>query len=92
MEFPDDILMIINAYAKPMTKGDWRKGSFIAKCNNHIKYVGNGYYVNVLLKEMINDMGNQWNEKLIPCGKNFNEEHFICAYDAYMSDLTLWEE
>lgn len=91
MEFPDDILMIINAYAKPMTKGDWRKGSFIAKCNNHIKYVGNGYLVNVLLRDMINGMGHTHNEKLIPSGKEFNEDHFISAYDTYMSDLTLWE-
>jgi hypothetical protein len=92
MEFPDDILTIINAYAKPMTKGDWRKGSYTAKCNNHIKYVGNGYLVNVLLKEMINGMGNEWNEKLIPSGKEFNEEHFISAYDTYMNDKSLWEE
>ena len=47
MEFPDDILSIIKAYSKPMTKGDWRKGSFIAKCNNHIKFVGASYLVNI---------------------------------------------
>ena len=29
MEFPIEIQMLINAYAKPMTRPDWRKGSFI---------------------------------------------------------------
>jgi hypothetical protein len=76
MEFPDDILMIISAYSKPMTKGDWRKGSFIAKCNNHIKFVGNGYLVNVLFKEMLIGMGNEWTEKLIPDCKNFYERKY----------------
>ena len=27
MEFPDDILMHIKEYSKPMTRPDWRKGA-----------------------------------------------------------------
>jgi hypothetical protein len=92
MEFPEELQRIINAYAKPITKGDWRKGSYTAKCNNHIKYMGNQYLVNILLKDMINGMGHQWNEKLIPSGKDFNEEHYLCLYDAVMSDMALWED
>jgi hypothetical protein len=76
MEFPDDILSIIKAYSKPMTKGDWRKGSFTATCNNHIKFVGASYLVNVLFKEMIIGMGNEWTEKLIPNCKNFYERKY----------------
>jgi len=92
MEFPDDILTIISAYSKPMTKCDWRKGSYIAKCNNHIKCIGNQYLVNILLKDMITDMGHQWDEKLIPNCKDFNEEHYLCLYDALLSDMALWDE
>ena len=29
MEFPIEIQMLINEYAKPATRPDWRKGSFI---------------------------------------------------------------
>ena len=31
MEFPIEIQMLINAYAKPMTRPDWRKGSFMIR-------------------------------------------------------------
>ena len=29
MEFPIEIQMLINDYARPLTRPDWRKGSFI---------------------------------------------------------------
>jgi hypothetical protein len=81
MEFPEEIQRLINEYAKPLTRGDWRKGSSIAHCNNHIKYVGNGYLINILLKELINGMGNEYNEKLIPSGKYFCKENYISLYE-----------
>ena len=31
MEFPIEIQMLINAYAKPMSRPDWRKGSFMIR-------------------------------------------------------------
>jgi hypothetical protein len=34
MELPDDILMIIREYSKPLTRPDWRLGSYF----NRIKY------------------------------------------------------
>jgi hypothetical protein len=36
MEFPKEIQMIINEYAKPMTRPDWRKGCYF---NRHPYYV-----------------------------------------------------
>jgi hypothetical protein len=29
MEFPDDIQRLIHDFARPMTRADWRSGSFI---------------------------------------------------------------
>ena len=31
MEFPIEIQMLINDYARPMTRPDWRKGSFMIR-------------------------------------------------------------
>ena len=31
MEFPIEIQMLINDYARPMTRPDWRKGSYIVR-------------------------------------------------------------
>jgi hypothetical protein len=31
MELPDDICRLINEYARPITRGDWRKGSFVSR-------------------------------------------------------------
>ena len=31
MEFPIEIQMLINAYAKPMTRPDWREGSYVKR-------------------------------------------------------------
>ena len=31
MEFPIEIQMLINAYAKPMTRPDWREGSYLKR-------------------------------------------------------------
>jgi hypothetical protein len=84
MEFPEEIQRLINEYAKPITRPDWRKGSSIAHCNNHIKYVGNGYLINILLKEMINGMGHIYNEKLIPNGGHYMDENYISLYERVM--------
>ena len=52
MKFPIEIERLINEYAKPMTRPNWRAGSYTVSCNNHIKYIGNEYLANVLLIEM----------------------------------------
>lgn len=31
MEFPIEMQMLINDYARPMTRPDWRKGSYIVR-------------------------------------------------------------
>ena len=41
MEFPIEIQMLINAYAKPMTRPDWRDGSIIMRTLR--TRVGGGY-------------------------------------------------
>lgn len=91
MNFPINVQNMINKYSKPMTKPDWRKGSFIAKkCNNHIKCISNGYCNNIALNEMYLSMGHVYTEKLIPDGtKQFNEDHFLSAYYNYCLDLSL---
>ena len=84
---------LINDYSKPMTKSDWRKGSYInSLCRNHIKSIGSGYYNNILLNEMYSSMGHIYTDKLIPDGRlKFNEDHFISAYEAYYLDKSEWE-
>ncbi len=83
---------LINDYSKPITRVDWRNGSYIAKCNNHIKCIGSGYYNNILLNEMYISMGHIYTDKLIPDGRlEFNEDHFISAYEAYYLDKSEWE-
>lgn len=92
MEFPIEIQQIINEYAKPMTKPDWRKGAHINSiCRNHIKCIGSQYMINIQLNQMYNSMGHIYNEKLIPNGMLvFNENHFISAYDAIYADEIEW--
>jgi hypothetical protein len=85
MEFPEEIQRLINEYAKPITRPDWRKGSSIAKCNNHIKYVGNGYLINVFYKQLVNDNGFDLDEKLIPSGKHFEENYYISLYENFFT-------
>lgn len=94
MEFPIEIQRYINSYAKPMTKADWRKGARInSLCRNHIKCIGSQYMINIQLNQMYNSMGHIYNEKLIPDGrKEFNEEYFISAYDAFYLDKAEWED
>ncbi len=36
MELPDELIMIINAYAKPLTRPDWKQGSYIIKNSPNI--------------------------------------------------------
>jgi len=96
MKFNIKIERLINEYSKPMTRPDWRKGSFIYKnnttINNHIKCIAGGYHINILLNEMMMSMGHIYTDKLIPDGrKEFNEEHFISAYDAYYLDMKEWD-
>jgi hypothetical protein len=65
MEFPEDILKIINAYAKPVTRGNWRLGSSIAICNNEIRHVGKNYFLNLIFKHTLKLIRIEYNEKLI---------------------------
>jgi len=34
MQLPDDILDIIREYSKPVTRGDWKKGSYLKRNYN----------------------------------------------------------
>jgi hypothetical protein len=97
MEFPIEIERLINEFAKPLTRPDWKKGSFIYKknttINNHIKYIGSGYCINYQFNEMMSSLEHSYMEKLIPDGRlEFNEEHFIWAYEAYYLDKAEWED
>ena len=96
MKFNNKIERLINEYAKPMTREDWRNGSFIYKnntiINNHIKCIGGGYCINYQFNKMIISMGSSYTDKLIPDGrKEFNEDHFISAYEAYYLDKAEWD-
>jgi hypothetical protein len=31
MEFPEDVMCIIRAYSKPVSRGDWRQGSSVCR-------------------------------------------------------------
>jgi len=86
MEFPIEIQRIINEYAKPMTRVDWRNGSSIALCNNHIKYIGNEYIANVLLNQMTNGL---YMDKLIPNGR-LPFIKFPSEYEVMMADEVEW--
>jgi hypothetical protein len=93
MKFSMNVERLINEYSKPMTKPDWRNGSSIALCNNHIKCIAGGYYNNILLNEMMMSMGHMYTDKLIPDGrKEFNEDHFISAYDTFYTEMKEWED
>ena len=97
MNFSTNVERLINDYSKPMTKPDWRNGSYISihslgKCNNHIKCIGGGYCINILFNEMLLSMGQMYGNKLIPDGRSeFNEDHFLSAYEAYYLDKSEWE-
>ena len=96
MKFPIEIERLINSYSKPMTKPDWRKGSYIYINNNtiknHIKCISGGYHNNISLNEMMMSMGHIYTDKLIPDGrKKFDEDQFISAYEAFYLDFKEWE-
>lgn len=86
MEFPIEIERLINEFAKPMTRPDWRNGSYTVSCNNHIKYIGNEYVANVLINEITNGL---YMNKLIPNGK-LPFVKFPSEYDAMMADEMEW--
>lgn len=86
MEFPIELQRLINEYAKPMTKPDWRNGSYTVSCNNHIKYIGNGYVANVLINIMTNGL---YMDKLIPNGR-LPFDKFPSEYDNMMLDEAEW--
>ena len=65
MEFPDEIVRLINAYAKPVTRGNWRLGSSIAIINNQIQHVGKNYFLNLIFKHTLKLLKIEYNEKLI---------------------------
>ena len=43
MEFPIEIQMLINDFARPMTRPDWRKGSFMIRYYRSEKGNGDNY-------------------------------------------------
>lgn len=86
MKFPSELQRLINEFAKPMTRPDWRNGSYTVSCNNHIKYIGKEYVANVLINEMTNGL---YMSKLIPNGK-LPFIKFPCEYDAMMADEMEW--
>lgn len=89
MEFPIEIQRLINEYAKPMTRVDWRNGSYISQdssCNNHIKYIANEYLANVLINEMTNGL---YMDKLIPDGR-LPFVKFPTEYEVMMADEVEW--
>ena len=38
MEFPEDIIYIINQFSKPLTRPDWRKGSYLNRLDDDYNY------------------------------------------------------
>lgn len=61
MEFPIEIQKLINDYAKPITRLDWRKGSYLNrfKYTEDVKYFDEimtnneeGYFVNLIEEEL----------------------------------------
>lgn len=64
MEFPTDIQKIINEYAKPLTRPDWRKGCYYLR---HICKLQLCYISNMQLLYKLNIMSSYHN--IIPYGR-----------------------
>ena len=58
MELPDDIIYIIKQYSKSRTCPDWRKGSYLNRCDDDFNYQLR-YYVYYLDKFFIKFPRNQ---------------------------------
>lgn len=78
MELPMDIQRLINEYAKPLTRPDWRKGSYFNRRSYSI-FHDRSYYKAYHVYTF---------KKLIRCLYIF--KHMIGAYIIYENDNTLY--
>ncbi len=64
MELPDELLMIIKEYAKPLTRPNWRQGSYII--NRRLKkqlkdiFLNSGRYNQTQISSITSDNFKSW--------------------------------
>jgi len=78
MELPDDVLKIIKEYSQPLTRGDWRKGSYTFR---------NGIYDDEIIKKIIDEIVMDIPVEYVNYLRNNEYGYMILNYEPTLKEI-----